>query len=87
MLVADMEKFISPRSGGRMFRIHNFSLVLLLIGYLMLSTFSLQVHMITTLCMCLLAETWFFFYEKGPVAHALVEVVEASDVKPSDLNG
>ncbi|CAG7877564.1 unnamed protein product [Brassica rapa] len=47
MLVADMEKFISPRSG----------------------------------------ETWFFFYEKGPVAHALVEVVEASDVKPSDLNG
>nr|VDD46400.1 unnamed protein product [Brassica oleracea] len=47
MLVADMEKFISPRSG----------------------------------------ENWFFFYEKGPVAHALVEVVEASDVKPSDLNG
>ncbi|KAJ0264062.1 Calcium-dependent lipid-binding [Hirschfeldia incana] len=49
MLVADMEKFISPRSG----------------------------------------ENWFSVDEKEPVAlaHALVEVVEASDVKPSDLNG
>ncbi|KAL0743638.1 hypothetical protein Bca4012_085151 [Brassica carinata] len=44
MLVADMEKFISPRSG----------------------------------------ENWFFV---GSLMHALVEVVEASDVKPSDLNG
>ncbi|CAF2155113.1 hypothetical protein HID58_003332 [Brassica napus] len=32
-------------------------------------------------------ENWFFVDEKEPVAHALVEVVEASDVKPSDLNG
>ncbi|WZZ29191.1 hypothetical protein YC2023_012592 [Brassica napus] len=29
---------------------------------------------------------WFFVDEKEPVAHALVEVVEASDVNPSDLN-
>lgn len=35
----------------------------------------------------MLAENWFFVDEKEPVAHALVEVVEASDVKPSDLNG
>ncbi|CAH8293389.1 unnamed protein product [Eruca vesicaria subsp. sativa] len=47
MLVADMEKLISPQSG----------------------------------------ENWFFVDEKEPVAYALVEVVEASDVKPSDLNG
>ncbi|CAA7013874.1 unnamed protein product [Microthlaspi erraticum] len=32
-------------------------------------------------------ETWFFVDEKEPVAHILVEVVEASDVKPSDSNG
>ncbi|CAH2053704.1 unnamed protein product [Thlaspi arvense] len=32
-------------------------------------------------------EKWFFVDEKEPVAHALVEVVEASEVKPSDLNG
>ncbi|KAL1202401.1 C2 domain-containing protein [Cardamine amara subsp. amara] len=32
-------------------------------------------------------DNWFFVDEKEPVAHALVEVVEASDVKPSDLNG
>ncbi|CAH8313001.1 unnamed protein product [Eruca vesicaria subsp. sativa] len=32
-------------------------------------------------------ENWFFVDEKEPVAHALVEFVEASDVKPSDLNG
>ncbi|CAF2057101.1 unnamed protein product [Brassica oleracea var. botrytis] len=32
-------------------------------------------------------ENWFFVDEKEPVAHVLVEVVEASDVKPSDLNG
>ncbi|XP_019059103.1 PREDICTED: C2 domain-containing protein At1g53590 isoform X3 [Tarenaya hassleriana] len=33
------------------------------------------------------SENWFFVDEKEPVAHALVEVVEASDIKPSDLNG
>ncbi|AEE75544.1 Calcium-dependent lipid-binding (CaLB domain) family protein [Arabidopsis thaliana] len=32
-------------------------------------------------------DNWFFVDEKEPVAHALVEVVEACDVKPSDLNG
>ncbi|EOA29501.1 hypothetical protein CARUB_v10013073mg [Capsella rubella] len=32
-------------------------------------------------------ENWFFVDEKEPIAHVLVEVVEASDVKPSDLNG
>ncbi|CAN8259359.1 unnamed protein product [Cochlearia groenlandica] len=32
-------------------------------------------------------ENWFFVDEKEPVAHALVEVIEASDLKPSDLNG
>uniref|UniRef100_A0A0D3ADM8 C2 domain-containing protein n=1 Tax=Brassica oleracea var. oleracea TaxID=109376 RepID=A0A0D3ADM8_BRAOL len=35
----------------------------------------------------LVPENWFFVDEKEPVAHALVEVVEASDVNPSDLNG
>ncbi|EOA36130.1 hypothetical protein CARUB_v10012425mg [Capsella rubella] len=33
------------------------------------------------------SENWFFVDEKEPVAHVLVEVFEASDVKPSDLNG
>uniref|UniRef100_A0A1J3K0J0 C2 domain-containing protein n=1 Tax=Noccaea caerulescens TaxID=107243 RepID=A0A1J3K0J0_NOCCA len=32
-------------------------------------------------------ENWFFVDEKEPVAHALVEVIEASDMKPSDPNG
>ena len=32
-------------------------------------------------------EPWFSVDEKEPVAYAKVEVVEASDVKPSDLNG
>ncbi|ESQ30064.1 hypothetical protein EUTSA_v10011273mg [Eutrema salsugineum] len=32
-------------------------------------------------------ENWFFVDEKEPAAHVLVEVIEASDVKPSDLNG
>ncbi|CAH2036588.1 unnamed protein product [Thlaspi arvense] len=32
-------------------------------------------------------ENWFFVDEKEPAAQVLVEVVEASDVKPSDLNG
>ncbi|EFH68021.1 integral membrane single C2 domain protein [Arabidopsis lyrata subsp. lyrata] len=32
-------------------------------------------------------ENWFFVDEKEPVAHVLVEVFEALDVKPSDLNG
>ncbi|KAA8526711.1 hypothetical protein F0562_009060 [Nyssa sinensis] len=32
-------------------------------------------------------ENWFTVDEKEPVAHAIVEVVEAADVKPSDLNG
>ncbi|CAI0409738.1 unnamed protein product [Linum tenue] len=46
MLVADMEKFVSP-------------------------------------CQ----ETWFSVDEKKPTAFAKVEVIEASDMKPSDLNG
>ncbi|XP_047307362.1 C2 domain-containing protein At1g53590-like [Impatiens glandulifera] len=33
------------------------------------------------------AEPWFSVDEKEPVAYALVEVVEAADMKPSDLNG
>ncbi|CAA0292303.1 C2 domain-containing protein [Arabidopsis thaliana] len=33
------------------------------------------------------SENWFFVDEKEPVAHVLVEVFEASDLKPSDLNG
>lgn len=37
--------------------------------------------------MCWSPENWFSVDEKEPVAHVLVEVVEASDVKPSDLNG
>ncbi|GLT33950.1 hypothetical protein SLA2020_085020 [Shorea laevis] len=32
-------------------------------------------------------ENWFSVDEKEPIAYAKVEVVEASDVKPSDLNG
>ncbi|KAJ1434230.1 Synaptotagmin-like mitochondrial-lipid-binding domain [Sesbania bispinosa] len=32
-------------------------------------------------------EPWFSVDEKDPVAYAKVEVVEASDMKPSDLNG
>lgn len=33
------------------------------------------------------AESWFSVNEKEPIAYAKVEVVEASDMKPSDLNG
>lgn len=32
-------------------------------------------------------ESWFSVDEKDPVAFAKIEVVEASDMKPSDLNG
>ncbi|XVE63261.1 hypothetical protein DITRI_Ditri07aG0005900 [Diplodiscus trichospermus] len=32
-------------------------------------------------------ENWFSVEEKQPLAHAKVEVIEASDMKPSDLNG
>ncbi|XVE63263.1 hypothetical protein DITRI_Ditri07aG0006000 [Diplodiscus trichospermus] len=32
-------------------------------------------------------ENWFSVDEKQPLAHAKVEVIEASDMKPSDLNG
>uniref|UniRef100_A0A5B6ZGP7 C2 domain-containing protein n=1 Tax=Davidia involucrata TaxID=16924 RepID=A0A5B6ZGP7_DAVIN len=32
-------------------------------------------------------ESWFSVDEKEPVAYAMVEVVEAADMKPSDLNG
>lgn len=32
-------------------------------------------------------EPWFSVNEKEPLAYAHVEVVEASDMKPSDLNG
>ncbi|KAL3508821.1 hypothetical protein ACH5RR_028222 [Cinchona calisaya] len=32
-------------------------------------------------------ESWFTIDEKEPVAHAIVEVIEAADMKPSDLNG
>ncbi|XP_022733987.1 C2 domain-containing protein At1g53590-like isoform X4 [Durio zibethinus] len=33
------------------------------------------------------AESWFSVDEKQPLAHAKVEIIEASDMKPSDLNG
>ncbi|KAL5564702.1 hypothetical protein UlMin_027866 [Ulmus minor] len=32
-------------------------------------------------------ESWFSVYEKEPLAYLKVEVVEAADMKPSDLNG
>jgi len=32
-------------------------------------------------------ESWFKVNEKEPVAYAKVEVIEASEMKPSDLNG
>lgn len=34
-----------------------------------------------------MSESWFSVNEKVPIAYAKVEVVEASDMKPSDLNG
>jgi hypothetical protein len=34
-----------------------------------------------------MSESWFSVDEKEPVAFAKVVVVEASDMKPSDLNG
>ncbi|KAG5545970.1 hypothetical protein RHGRI_018215 [Rhododendron griersonianum] len=33
------------------------------------------------------SESWFSVDEKEPVAYAFVEVIEAADMKPSDLNG
>ncbi|KAF6142856.1 hypothetical protein GIB67_002720 [Kingdonia uniflora] len=35
----------------------------------------------------LLLETWFTVDEKDPIAYAKVEVIEAADMKPSDMNG
>ncbi|PSS15869.1 C2 domain-containing protein [Actinidia chinensis var. chinensis] len=32
-------------------------------------------------------ENWFSVDEKEPIAYALVEIIEAADMKPSDLNG
>ncbi|KAI7736345.1 hypothetical protein M8C21_028118, partial [Ambrosia artemisiifolia] len=32
-------------------------------------------------------ETWYSFDVKEPVGHALVEIMEGSDMKPSDMNG
>ncbi|MCI13487.1 C2 domain-containing family protein, partial [Trifolium medium] len=32
-------------------------------------------------------EPWFKVDEKDPVAYAKIEIVEAADMKPSDLNG
>ena len=37
--------------------------------------------------MLILSESWFTVDEKAPIAHAKVEIVEAADLKPSDLNG
>lgn len=34
-----------------------------------------------------MSENWFSINEKEPLAYARVEVIEASDMKPSDLNG
>ncbi|GJX85825.1 C2 domain-containing protein-like protein [Tanacetum coccineum] len=36
---------------------------------------------------CWMAESWFSVDAKEPVAYTLVEVVEALDMKPSDMNG
>lgn len=33
------------------------------------------------------SETWFSMEEKRPIAIAKVEVIEAADLKPADLNG
>lgn len=33
------------------------------------------------------AENWFTVDEKRPIAFAKVEILEANDMKPSDLNG
>lgn len=32
-------------------------------------------------------EPWFHVDEKEPVAYVKIEIVEAADMKPSDLNG
>lgn len=33
------------------------------------------------------SEDWFSIDEKPPIAHALLEILEGADLKPSDLNG
>ena len=33
------------------------------------------------------AENWFSVDEKEPIDYALVKIIEAADMKPSDLNG
>ena len=35
----------------------------------------------------IISESWFTVDEKTPIAYAKVEIVEAADMKPSDLNG
>lgn len=36
---------------------------------------------------CDILETWFSVDAKEPVGYALVEIVEGSNMKPSDMNG
>ncbi|KAK8914457.1 C2 domain-containing protein [Platanthera zijinensis] len=33
------------------------------------------------------SETWFSVHEKPPIAYVKLEIIEAADIKPSDLNG
>lgn len=34
-----------------------------------------------------MSENWFSVDAKDPIAHAIVEVLEAAEMNPSDLNG
>lgn len=97
MLVVDMEKFVSPESGiycsNYLASIFYFCfLISLHVTFLSIllhlkSPVYLKPPLTCTFCLCWPPENWFFVDEKEPVAHVLVEVFEASDVKPSDLNG
>lgn len=51
------------------------------------SYFATCTKCVTFLLCIYMSEDWFSVDEKEPVAHAKVEVIEASDLKPSDPNG
>ena len=72
MLVVDVEKFVSPEAG---ITLENSVLTRIMAGLNLIRYFFA------------ISESWFSMDAKDPVGYALVEIVEGSDMKPSDMNG
>ncbi|KAJ8419976.1 LOW QUALITY PROTEIN: hypothetical protein Cgig2_010913 [Carnegiea gigantea] len=92
MLVVDLEKFVSPQQ-GRMFSILFALMQPITVEGLISSTkicgmfFLYESGLWSTERSYVSAFTQKNVDEKEPLAHAIVEVIEAADLKPSDLNG